>query len=101
APCSGRPACVRGALRRGRAQRRDPCPHGGRGSPVVPSGMLSPMSDPKTITLRGGRTLGYREYGDPDGAPVVNCHGGTLCGLDLAAWSEAARALGVRVVSPD
>ena len=59
------------------------------------------MSDPKTITLRGGRTLGYREYGDPDGAPVVNCHGGTLCGLDLAAWSEAARALGVRVVSPD
>jgi len=63
--------------------------------------MLSPMSDPKTITLRGGRTLGYREYGDPDGAPVVNCHGGTLCGLDLAAWSEAARALGVRVVSPD
>jgi len=36
--------------------------------------MLSPMSDPTTVTLRGGRTLGYREYGDPDGAPVVNCH---------------------------
>jgi pimeloyl-ACP methyl ester carboxylesterase len=63
--------------------------------------MLSAMSDPKTVSLRGGRTLGYREYGDPDGAPVVNCHGGTLCGLDIAAWSETARDLGLRLVSPD
>jgi pimeloyl-ACP methyl ester carboxylesterase len=63
--------------------------------------MLSAMSGPVSITLRGGRTLGYREYGDPGGTPVVNCHGGTLCGLDVAAWSEDARALGMRLVSPD
>jgi pimeloyl-ACP methyl ester carboxylesterase len=31
----------------------------------------------------------------------VNCHGGTLCGLDVAAWSEPARDLGLRLVSPD
>jgi pimeloyl-ACP methyl ester carboxylesterase len=59
------------------------------------------MPDPKTVTLRGGRTLGFREYGDPDGAPVVNCHGGTLCGLDVAPFSEDARDLGLRLVSPD
>jgi pimeloyl-ACP methyl ester carboxylesterase len=58
------------------------------------------MSD-TTVTLRGGRTLGYREYGDPDGVPVVNCHGGLLCGLDVAPFSEDARDVGVRLVSPD
>jgi pimeloyl-ACP methyl ester carboxylesterase len=63
--------------------------------------MLSPVPAPLTLTLRGGRLLGYREYGDPDGAPVVNCHGGTLCGLDVAPWSEDARELGIRLVSPD
>jgi pimeloyl-ACP methyl ester carboxylesterase len=59
------------------------------------------MSGATTVTLRGGRTLGYREYGDPDGAAVVNCHGGMLCGLDVAAWSEDARDLGIRLISPD
>ena len=49
-----------------------------------------------TVTLRGGRALGYREYGDPDGTAVVNCHGGLLCGLDVAPWSEDARD-----ISPD
>jgi pimeloyl-ACP methyl ester carboxylesterase len=59
------------------------------------------MPDPKTVTLRDGRTLGYREYGDPNGAPVVNCHGGTVCGLDVAPFADVARELGLRLVSPD
>ena len=62
---------------------------------------MSPMPERETVTLRGGRTLAYREYGDPDGTPVVNCHGGTLCGLDVAPWSEGARELEIRLVSPD
>ena len=54
-----------------------------------------------TIDLGHGRALGYREYGAEDGAPVVNCHGGLVCGLDAAPYADAARELGVRIVSPD
>lgn len=28
-----------------------------------------------TIKLRDGRTLGYAEYGDPNGRPVLHFHG--------------------------
>ena len=54
-----------------------------------------------SIEVVPGRILGYREFGDPNGRPVVNCHGGLLCGLDVAPFEPAARALGVRIVSPD
>ena len=57
--------------------------------------------DSLTVTLADGRALGYREYGDPHGHPVVNCHGGLLCGLDVAPFHETATELGVRIVSPD
>jgi len=63
--------------------------------------MLSPMPDPKPVTLRDGRALGYREYGAADGLPVVNCHGGTLCGLDVAPFDDVARDPGLRLISPD
>jgi pimeloyl-ACP methyl ester carboxylesterase len=63
--------------------------------------MLSAMPERETVMLRGGRTLGYHEYGDPEGTPVVSCHGGMVCGLDVAPWSEDARELGLRLVSPD
>lgn len=53
------------------------------------------------IALPDGRTLTYREYGDPAGAPLVNCHGGLICGLDIGPADAAARNLGVRIVSPD
>jgi pimeloyl-ACP methyl ester carboxylesterase len=55
----------------------------------------------QTIDIGGGRRLGCREFGRPDGTPVVNCHGGLLCGLDIAAFDDTARELGVRIVSPD
>ena len=29
----------------------------------------------QTITLKNGRTLGYAEYGDPEGKPVFHFHG--------------------------
>jgi len=32
---------------------------------------------------------------------VVNCRGGLLCGLDVASWGDAARELGIRIISPD
>ncbi|MFA5883632.1 MAG: alpha/beta hydrolase [Acidimicrobiia bacterium] len=55
----------------------------------------------QTATLPDGRALAYREYGDPAGHPVVNCHGGLVCGLDVAGFDAAARAAGLRLVSPD
>ena len=45
--------------------------------------------DTLTIDIGDGRALAYREYGDPRGHPVVNCHGGLLCGLDVAPFDVA------------
>lgn len=53
------------------------------------------------VTLRDGRRLGYAIYGDTDGFPVLNCHGGLVCRLDTCAADADARALGVCVISPD
>src|SRR4051794_5300934 len=54
------------------------------------------------IRLADGRTLAYAEYGDPDGRPVLGCHGSPSSRLerhvedpeDYARW-------GVRFVVPD
>jgi pimeloyl-ACP methyl ester carboxylesterase len=54
-----------------------------------------------TIVLADGRTLSYREFGDPGGFPILSCHGGLVCGLDIGPADGAARRLGVRIVSPD
>jgi pimeloyl-ACP methyl ester carboxylesterase len=54
-----------------------------------------------SVTLRDGRALAYEQYGDPDGVPVLNCHGGLLCRLDVEPADATARERGVRIVSPD
>lgn len=52
------------------------------------------------VTLRDGRLLGYAEYGDPRGRPVLFFHGlGTtrvICPPD-----DSARDLGLRLIAPD
>ncbi len=53
------------------------------------------------VRLPDGRSLGYTEFGDPGGFPVLNCHGGLTSRLDIAGCGPAARASGVRVISPD
>jgi pimeloyl-ACP methyl ester carboxylesterase len=55
----------------------------------------------QTITLRDGRTLGYAEYGDPNGKPLLWFHGFPGCRLDGKLVEEAAGAAGVRVIAPD
>src|SRR3954452_5974680 len=55
----------------------------------------------KIIALPRGRSIGYREYGDPNGRPVINCHGGLLCGLEVAPFDQPARDLGLRIIAPD
>jgi pimeloyl-ACP methyl ester carboxylesterase len=53
------------------------------------------------LTLPDGRRVGYALYGDPDGAPVVSCHGGLVSGHDVAPADGDARDLGRCVISPD
>ncbi len=53
------------------------------------------------LTLADGRRLRYSEFGAPDGAVILNCHGGLLCRFDVEPCAVELAALGVRVVSPD
>jgi pimeloyl-ACP methyl ester carboxylesterase len=45
--------------------------------------------------------MGYAQYGNPDGFPIVNAHGGLACRLDVAAADAVATEAGVRLNSPD
>ena len=45
--------------------------------------------------------MGYAQYGDPGGVPIVNAHGGMACRLDVAAAAPVAENAGVRLISPD
>jgi pimeloyl-ACP methyl ester carboxylesterase len=53
------------------------------------------------ISLTDGRRLRWHEFGDPDGAPVLYTAGTPVSGLGGVAYHEAARAAGLRWVSPD
>jgi pimeloyl-ACP methyl ester carboxylesterase len=55
----------------------------------------------RKIRLGGGRALGYDEYGDPRGRPVVFLHGFGACRSIAALGDAAAGELGVRLIAPD
>ncbi len=55
----------------------------------------------RQLKLPSGRTLGYTIYGDPDGTPILNCHGGLVSGHDVGPADQEARNLGLCIVSPD
>lgn len=53
------------------------------------------------VNLPGGRVLGYREYGEPSGRPLLHCHG-VLSSRWEGYWvHEAARQRGVRLITID
>lgn len=54
-----------------------------------------------TLDLPDGRSIGFTVYGDPDGLPVLNCHGGLLSGHDVAPADQLAGSMRVCVISPD
>jgi pimeloyl-ACP methyl ester carboxylesterase len=55
----------------------------------------------QVLRLSGGRRLGYAEYGDRRGAPVMFFHG-TPGSRRVAGWAdEAARRRGIRLIAPD
>ena len=53
------------------------------------------------LTLPDGRALGYCEYGDPSGIPVIFCHGYPASRLQAALTQSVARKIGLRIVSAD
>ncbi|TQL54197.1 pimeloyl-ACP methyl ester carboxylesterase [Subtercola boreus] len=71
---------------------------------MVRKAVVAPLREnlpPSILTLPDGRELAYHEYGDPAGVVVLNCHGGLVSGIDVEYSDEPARALGVRLISPD
>lgn len=55
----------------------------------------------ETMTLADGRTLAYESYGDPDGIPVVFCHGFSDSRLIRNPDDTLTASLGVRVIAAD
>jgi len=53
------------------------------------------------ITLPDGRRLCWHEFGDPGGSPVLYTAGTPVSGLGGASYDQAARAAGLRWISPD
>lgn len=53
------------------------------------------------LQLPDGRTLGYRIYGDPAGAPMLFLHGTPGSRLKFAIAHDAGKAMGLAVVAPD
>jgi pimeloyl-ACP methyl ester carboxylesterase len=60
----------------------------------------NPWSD-QTITLKDGRALGYGEWGDRTGKPVLHFHGYPGSRYEATLAHEAARQVGVRFISLD
>ena len=55
----------------------------------------------KTIKLRDGRSLGYAEFGDPEGKPIFFFHGYPGSRLEGKFFAEAAKKAGARIISSD
>ena len=53
------------------------------------------------LRLADGRLLGYAEYGDPQGPPVIALHGTPGARVMFRPADAPARRIGVRVIAPD
>lgn len=59
------------------------------------------MKTENSFVLPDGRTLGYAEYGAPQGVPVFYFHGGQESRLSSRFMASTAHRLGVRIIAPD
>ena len=55
----------------------------------------------KIVRLENGGTIALSEYGDPRGVPVFFCHGWPSSRTMAELTHDAARDVGVRIISPD
>lgn len=54
-----------------------------------------------TFTLPDGRKLGYADYGDPNGKPILYQHGTPGSRMEATRYHALGKELGLRVVSLD
>ena len=59
------------------------------------------MTRQKIVKLDNGGIVAFQEYGAANGVPVVFCHGWPSSRTMAQLADEPARALGVRIISPD
>jgi pimeloyl-ACP methyl ester carboxylesterase len=59
------------------------------------------VSTARTIRLRDGRRLGYAEWGDPGGRPLLYFHGWPGSRVEGRLGDEAAKAKGVGMIALD
>ena len=55
----------------------------------------------RALSLADGRRIGYAEYGDAQGAPVLAIHGTPGSRFMFALTDKAARARGLRILAPE
>jgi pimeloyl-ACP methyl ester carboxylesterase len=55
----------------------------------------------RILRLETGAQIAFDEYGDPTGTPVFFCHGWPSSRTMAELTDEAARKLGLRIISPD
>lgn len=58
-------------------------------------------SSSATITLPDGRSLGYAQYGDPSGKPIIKLHGLPGSRLEESAHDSIARKIGLSIIGVD
>jgi pimeloyl-ACP methyl ester carboxylesterase len=59
------------------------------------------IPEPRTVRTASNRTVGYYEFGDPNGTPVVALHGTPASGAGFVWADAAARTRGIRLIAPD
>jgi pimeloyl-ACP methyl ester carboxylesterase len=59
------------------------------------------MYSENLIQLEDGGVIAFEEYGDAKGLPVIFCHGWPSSRTMARLTHEPARALGIRMISPD
>jgi len=59
------------------------------------------MPGKNIVQLPDGAVVAFQEYGDPLGTPVIFCHGWPSSRTMAQLADEPARALGIRIISPD
>lgn len=60
-----------------------------------------PDRETRILKMPGGRLLGYAEYGDPQGMPVLCFHGTPGCRWMFQLGSPLAAEHGIRLIAPD
>lgn len=63
--------------------------------------MVTTDDTSKTITLKDGRTLGYAEYGTPDGKPIFYFHGNPSSRLEGWRLDEPAKHINAHIIAVD